>query len=279
MKPTETLKMLKVLEDEMERISWGYRKRDGTYRMCMRAAFSKAYHFAIFCLSELKEDAAFFALGTLRGICEDLIVLTFLGQLKRKDRDSAMTAKAYVVTAKACESQENFLLRKEHLQPVFSFQSNDQVKSENEAMLKELGVKSGLWSRKQALPLVKQMAESVGMLELYEYFYALTSDLVHFNPRVLMRSGWGDGSNKFQFRPDNFSLYYFDFCRFYSVLLFVLSTRNYQRSLGLSSAFRKAISELDKGMHETFRWPEPVTYEEMNVKGPSTFVRALLHGL
>lgn len=45
------------------------------------------------------------------------------------------------------------------------------------------------WQRK--CPTVKQIATDGYLLNLYNYVYAATSRLVHFNPQILLQMVWG----------------------------------------------------------------------------------------
>jgi hypothetical protein len=120
------------------------------------------------------------------------------------------------------------------------------------------------------MPPVRQIAEKhhVDLLTtLYDYLYRLTSGMVHFNPQVLLRSGWG-GPPVFHFSPKNFNRYYQAFARTYSVLLFCLYFELFGRFLRAGANVRNLVVEMRKDLLLEPRWPEMVTYEEMNLKPP-----------
>ena len=61
--------------------------RDGTYRTALKAAYVKSFEYLEYTSRNFKSVNTYFHLGSLRGICEDYIVLSYFGQLKRKDKD------------------------------------------------------------------------------------------------------------------------------------------------------------------------------------------------
>jgi hypothetical protein len=108
---------------------------------------------------------------------------------------------------------------------------------------------------------------------MYDDFYRITSDIVHFSPRVAMRSGWGPNPRDAKFATKNFARYYLNFAQCYSVYLFALLCKTFRRDLSLDSDFTDQIKQLEQLLDEQLRWPEAVTFEEMNVRGPDNIVR------
>ena len=121
------------------------------------------------------------------------------------------------------------------------------------------------------------MAKKVGLSDLYEFLYAATSEVVHFNVRIALRSGWGAQKGEFSFSPSNFSMYYQHFARTYSAYLLLRFCRTFRSALTLSSAFMNAIDSVEVVLESEIRWPEIVTFEEMNVpQNDNIILRALL---
>ena len=73
------------------------------------------------------------------------------------------------------------------------------------------------------------MAGSLGLAEFYNYYYSITSENVHFNPRVLMGIGLGKNKNNFSFSTTNFKQYYKDFGEVYGAILFTKFSRSFEK--------------------------------------------------
>ena len=108
------------------------------------------------------------------------------------------------------------------------------------------------------------MATKVGLSELYEYLYAGTSEIVHFNVRISLRSGWGNGNNEFSFSPSHFAKFYGQFSRVYAAFLWFSFCRVFRSTLNLSPAFMHTVDAVELAIESIDRWPELVTFEEMN---------------
>ena len=113
-----------------------------------------------------------------------------------------------------------------------------------------------------AQPL-RDMAEDVGLISTYEFIYFSASNFVHFNPHALFRTGWGAEHGPFTFSIRNMSGYYQSFSSFYGAVLFI----GFQASFG-SDHFKvdleTEINRLIELIGYVQRWPEIITFEEMN---------------
>jgi len=117
----------------------------------------------------------------------------------------------------------------------------------------------------------------VGLSELYEYLYAATSEIVHFNVRIALRSGWGSGKNEFTFSPSNFAVFYGQFSRVYAAYIWFSFCRTFRSALRLSPDFMHTVDAVELAIESIIRWPELVTFEEMNVPlNDNIILRALL---
>ena len=125
------------------------------------------------------------------------------------------------------------------------------------------------------------MAKATNLHDLYNYLYSATSKWVHFSPQILLRMGWGGepgdvgDHTEWVFSTRHFSLYYAEFNRIYSLLLLLRLFRGPAASL-LPDDAAELIDTLDGFLDEPLRWPEAVTYEELNVDGPSSVMRVFL---
>ena len=92
--------------------------------------------------------------------------------------------------------------------------------------------------------------------------------------------GWGPDMSHVTFSPKHLSPYYLAMCQVYGCYLFCLYFELFDRVLKPTQAEIEALEELRRYLLWIARWPEMVTFEEMNVSAPSgaTLVSALLHG-
>ena len=276
--PTMTT-LLRALEKEASEKGNYNIKRDGMFRCVLRAAFVKSFEFAHYCNamnSEMADESCFFLASALRGICEDLIALKFLRQLSRKDRDEVTIIEISIGMYKAVVGQSKFFIKERPFQVVLSG-SEDKAHLEGlQARLSSIGTSSGLWNTGKKLPPIEQMAIKLNMRPMYDYFYRATSDVVHFSPRIALRSGWGADPRRGRFSTKNFTPYYLLFCQTYSVWLFAKMARAFAADLALSRHFRDKLTSVEKELNEQGRWPEAVTYEEMNKRPPNMIMGAIL---
>ncbi len=246
--------------------------REGLFRCTLRASFVRAYEFAAYC-SRIERDKAdegcFFMASALRGTCEDLIALKFIRQLPRKLRDEVIAIEMSLAVNKALVEQTKFFRKERPFQSVLSAKENSVFADAQRARLHQIGVTSGLWKTEKKILPIEQMAIKLKMKEEYDYFYRVTSALVHFNPGISLRSGWGEDPKRGKFSAGNFVPYYLEFCQIYSALLFSMFARTFAVDLSVSKAFRAGLTAIEDALEEEMRWPEAVTFEEMNQKPPS----------
>jgi hypothetical protein len=62
----------------------------------------------------------------------------------------------------------------------------------------------------------------------------------------------------------------------YGIFLFSELCRAFQQDLALSKSFMKKLGAIDARVAEVLRWPEAVTFEEMNQKEPSWWLKSAL---
>lgn len=230
---------------------------EGTFMTVLKGCFLRAHEFALLAHDTHKPGTAFFLAPALRGICEDLIALKYLGERHSvAERDELVLSMVRHRLGESIDKQVAFFEKTRPYQPVFR-------------------LKEGVAFAKPKLPNVKAMAEAVRLTHIYDFIYSIASDVVHFNPRIVMRNSWGDHpiySNS----SANFDSYYLDFSRIYSVYLYGLLADNFRSLLELQSGATSIFGSLLSKIADAARWPEAVTFEEMNVSSPGTFVRMLL---
>jgi hypothetical protein len=274
-----TAAVLRRMKRHMTKMNVANFNKDGLFRCNVRAGIIKAFEFTL--VSQRKQAEPYFQMATLRGICEDLIVLSFLQGLP--DRDAVVSAIMDSNLAEGLSVQTHFFQRERAWQPIV--REVPSYKMECEKKLSDLAQKynwkkGGRWQ----IPSVRTMAKASSMLDLYDFFYSTSSKLVHFSPHILMRMGWGSPEvgrkvskdTDWSFSTKNFANYYADFNRTYSTFLFMLITRKFVDEFSERDAMSSLLDELDEQLDSKLRWPEVVTHEELNHEAPGTITRLLL---
>ena len=184
-----------------------------------------------------------------------------------RDRDTVIQSLMLISTSAAGEEQSVFFKQNHPFQPVLPSPWKAEDIEKQKDRLTEIGIRTNLWHTTRKLPPIEQMARKVGLTELYEFLYAATSEIVHFNVRIGLRSGWGNSEKpQFNFSAANFSPYSLMFARTYILYLLVRFSRMFRKVLSLSADFMSMIDEVEVHIESQIRWPEIVTFEEMNVK-------------
>jgi hypothetical protein len=167
------------------------------------------------------------------------------------------------------ETQSNFFRIARPDQPIVGAGTID--KTIIEGSIREIWKRYG-WPglTKSWMPSTRQIAEKnhIDVLTmLYEYIYRLTSGAVHFDPGILLRTGWGH-KNNMHFSPKNFEAYYLAYARIYGLLLFCCYFELFGRFIRADKKAKAQIIELRWNLVSEIRWPEMITHEEMNLKPP-----------
>ena len=90
------------------------------YLCCVKASFSKCIDFnEIINAEKLQRNASYLYLGTLRGLCEDLIVLRYLGLKAPSFRNRYLVALTKKNLSEGVAIQRAFFDANNPLQPVF----------------------------------------------------------------------------------------------------------------------------------------------------------------
>lgn len=192
---------------------------DGTYVNVLKGCLVKCFEFAVFSRGLQPKSYAYFLAPALRGICEDFIALRYLQTKKSpNERDELLKNRMLSLVFDAAAKQQAFFQKRRPFQPVFSG-------------------KLKVTPPKATLPSTRNMASEVALDDLYDFMYAITSDVVHFNPRVIIRNAWGKDMEKFDHSVNNFDEYYADFCRTYGVYFLCQFAKAFQSELAFSPAY------------------------------------------
>lgn len=187
------------------------------------------------------------------------------------DRNKLIILHLQRETIARIETQSKFFRLARPDQPVIG--PGTANKTEIEDSIREIWKRYG-WPglTKSWMPSTKQIAEKnhIDVLTmLYEYLFRLTSGAVHFDPAILLRTGWGAGRGKsIQFSPKNFDKYYLEYARIYGLLLFCCYFELFAQFLRPDKTVARQVIELRWNLVSEMRWPEMVTHEEMNLDPP-----------
>jgi len=251
---------------------------EAAFTICLKAALHKNLQYYL----EAVEGTTFFGTSGLRGVCEDFICLSFIyTSVEPIDRDPLAAALARKRTAKSLAAQVGFMRSARPWQPIAG--SAGGIAALNEAgdeVLNKLKQKYG-WKQPR-LPSIWAQAKATGHVELYEYLYHGTSEWVHFNPRHLMRLGWGPTPTEGFLSIDHQESYWRRFSEVYGFHLLQLFLAEFTDCLDIDARVATVVAQLADHYARELRWPELVTHEELNLEGPSPqhriFLR-LLHEL
>ena len=234
----------------------------------LNASFIKNLEFNL-SITASGENNLFFFLPILRGLCEDIIFINYtFNVIEKSDRQ------VFILLCQALDWEKSIAAQDTYFSSVRDFQPVLTVKMINDIILDKIDVdliqntlreKYG-WRRK--FPTVKQIAEDGAMSDLYDFLYAATSRLVHFNPQNLLQMTWGEIDRnvgkikKIKISLEHFKKYYSDFCLFYGFLLFKTFVNTFQEILKVDLS--DELTQIED-FFKAKRWPELITFEEMNI--------------
>ena len=248
------------------------------YDAVLKSAFVKAFEFAHYANSVTlpkADESSFFMTAGMRGICEDIITLKFINQFDPPIRREIIIMEMTSAVSKAAEAQNSFFKKIRPFQPLVTIASDPAETQKRRDRYRAIGLQTGLKMIQEKLPPVEQMAVNVDMAEIYGFFYRITSETVHFNVRVALRNGWGPW-DKIEFGTKKFCKYYLGVNQVYGIYLFILLCDTFRSQLGLDDKFMKRLERLSLELSRELRWPEPVTFEEMNAPPPNPILSSAL---
>jgi hypothetical protein len=133
----------------------------------------KAYEFALYTHARPSgvkdvDESSFFSCGSLRGICEDIIVLKYFAKLERADRDEMLHTQMVITTLEEFGKQAKFFERICPYQPVLRGLPDARLPMMR-TRIHEIVVAAGLWQADHHFPSINAMAKAVDLQELYDY--------------------------------------------------------------------------------------------------------------
>lgn len=238
---------------------------NGAFSLAVVSAFSKSIGLVSEIDSSSFKDKYFWIAPALRSVCEDFIVLGFLDKNFRDKSDEIIKLQLKIDRRKSLLAQEAFFSEYRPHQP--RIQPRDNA-NENEDRLKQI-FSSFIQGRNQIQPSVRRMAQDQGMMMLYDFLYHATSRFVHCSPNTLLRMAWFDPEvGESYCDPNALNEYYYHFVRFYSAHLLSAFVNRFSDRINLDKKLCQAIDEILKDVNKNPRWPELVTFEELNAENP-----------
>jgi|GEM_PF-2354592 len=275
------LKHFQDLEGLVESRRHGNMDDDPFFEINLRAAFAKCFDFNVAVRESLLDPRVVFCLPSLRGICEDLIVFGFLKQIDVADRDRLLRLLATHGMATRARIQSDFFATVRPQQKVIHRILSDSEITDLENEIRSIWKANG-WANlnRGVMPKTRQIAEKQGsdiLLCLYDFLYRLTSGTVHFDVQSLVRTGWGEHP-EYTFSTQHFNLYYAGFARAYGAFLFVSYFEMFPDLLSTTEEETASVDAIRDWLNYVPRWPEMVTFEELNIKPPehNIFVSATI---
>lgn len=266
----EIATILEDLERPVRNYTGGSLEYDGPFACALMAALAKNYELNRIIFDDENPTNPFALTATLRGLCEDIIGLKYLSTFDIDDRNEAISLLMTESTLDFIEKQKTFFTLFRPQQFIIGQNNAVEEAKKKRQLLANFKQKYG-WKSRKDWPTIREMAEITGLLTFYNYLYAVTSSFVHFSPRNLFRMGWGVTQHTFRFSTNNFAQYYEAFNQFYGVFLFITFCTSFCSLLGCKEEFELPVTKLIEIVNAETRWPELVTWEEMNLVGRESF--------
>ncbi len=219
----------------------------------------------------------FFLAANCRSICEELIYVAFFRSLDSQGANEVAIAIYEVMHRKSVLSQTRFFATNNSLQPTHGglVPATEQQQSlrSAEQRLNQLWSRHGFSAKRTT---VRDVSRRVRLNTTYDYVYHMTSNYVHFNPTHLFKMGWGPMEGPFTFSVKHFDKYYRHVVRFLGAMLFTGYVLMFPKRLSKDLS-KEYIEIVTTTLESKIRWPEIVTFEEMNQQPPTNMLhRALM---
>jgi hypothetical protein len=249
-----------------------------SYQSVTIAAFAKALEFNLFLYRNRSPKNSFFYSPFLRGLCEDLITLKFVGKHFAQNKNELVRCYMIHLLLHSMSAQRYFLQKEAPFQQMVLFKDLEKLIREREDELKQLMGANGL-NKDRLFPSVEHMAIDAQLKHLYDFLYHATSRMVHFSPNILLRMGWYDKGGPTIFSSHNFYKYYEQFNKFYATYLLVEFCNSFKKQMGFKKEFLEEVKAIKKLLLTDAFYPELVTYEELNMRRPNDFFHRFLNEL
>ncbi len=233
------------------------------FKLTIRIAFIKSLQLNQQLHSKIEDEYSFLFLSTLRGVCEEIIVLKYINDfIKNHDKSLLISALLKNSIRKDLEQQTAFINKYRPAQPVLNESLAESFPGENiSEILSRNNIISNKGEIRKDLPPIEQMASKVGLSELYNYIYRASCNFVHFNPRIMLRTVWYENNQpeNSKISITNFNKYYYSFSSFYGSYLFGLLFQEFKDFLQVDAENKIKIVEIMEHIRKTTHYPELVT--------------------
>ncbi len=245
----------------------------------VRSSLIKNYEFLKLVYLEDKFDSYFFITSFLRGIVEDIIVLESIHSLSDEKREKLLRGIQLLEINERASKQWDFFQKYRPFQPVIDKAIHiEEAVQDVQNIWREIGWASFETKPRKTMPPIIQLAKKLapGVLDLlYEFIYRLSSSTVHFSPQTMLKMGWGriDDKNNFSgtISVKHMANYYKAFSQIYGTLLFSFYFEFFSEEVAATATEQKIIVSMRKSILKEMRWPEMITFEEMNLPVPKAY--------
>lgn len=268
-------------------VDYSYNKGEiFVFNLLVRASIIKCYEFLRAVFLENREIDYFIYVTYLRSIVEDIVVLKSIQTIPQSPRDALLRKIQEIEVADRILTQWDFFQKYRPFQSVIDRSIDiEDAKIEIQKIWQENGWPNFKTERKSFMPPVRQLAEKLapGILDvLYDFIYRLTSSTVHFSVQSLFRMSWGTIQEE-EFRGNvsvrHMSNYDEAFCKIYGTLLFTFYFEFFAEEISMALPEQMLVQDLRKELIEIIRWPELITFEEMNLEIPKAYHDNLIPNL
>ena len=271
----EIADILERLQPFMERTATVEHPVKNLFSYCLSSSVVRAFDFLIL-ESSIDPQRSYFLVPFLRSITEDVILLRFLLSTSHEEREVYIGSVMNSTAVKHIDIQLKFFRTFRPFQSIFAYgEDAKDVDKRSRDNIVSFWQRNGFpkFKGRAHMPPVGQIAEKSGediLNIVYEYMYRLTSTTVHFSPKSLLRLGWGPriDMDTVTFDTKNLSPYFRAVNRIYGSYLLCLYFELFRDYLRRDQDAQGAVDELRNRIVRVFRWPEIVTFEEMNVPIP-----------
>jgi hypothetical protein len=136
-------KHFKSLTTYMARVAKGSLSRHRMFSLCVKASASKFFEFNLAVQNFAESNTAFFPMASLRGICEGLTVLRYIGKMPSKDREGLIGALAGHEIGTRVKLQDTFFWTIRPQQPVLRHKDADAIIASNGAAARSIWQQHG----------------------------------------------------------------------------------------------------------------------------------------
>jgi Family of unknown function (DUF5677) len=275
-KQRSDLEHFKAFEQFMLKASTARMEKGRMLECAIKASLAKCYEFNLMVRNAANDGDAFFWLPGLRGICEDLIVLNYIKTIEAGQREELLGLLIVHDVHSRVHRQTEFFNAVRPQQQVLGIKNVKAEIADIETKIRKIWNANG-WPNLDhgSMPQIFQIADKQGaviLLHVYNYLYRMASGMVHFSMQTLLRTGWGttqDTSIKEgKFSTTNFSLYYKEVAELYGAYMFCCYFELFNDLLMAGKEEQASIDAIREAILGRRRWPEMVTFEEMNMEPP-----------